>query len=371
LTLKKKCLVLVSNDLTFDQRVRKTCDSMLSEGYQIELVGVRKSKSHDINRTYKTTRLRVFFSKGWLFYAMLNLRLFFYILFRSYDVVWSNDLDTLLPAAMLKRLKKYALIYDSHEYFTEAEGLTGRDSIKKIWERIERYAVPKADVFITVNESIAKIYSTKYARLVHVLRNMPNANSMNSELHQTLLELPNQFVLLQGAYIDPDRGGMELVSAFEYIDSKKLVVVGAGRDLPNMKRLVNEKGLNEKVHFIDRLPPEELRELTKRAWLGVSLDKPVHLNYTLSLPNKIFDYIHAEIPVLVSPLVELKRIVEEYQVGIVLTEVTPNAIAQAILGLSDEERLEFCKNAKKAKQSLTWESDMNDVLVAIKKQIPH
>lgn len=344
---------------------------MLSEGYQIELLGVKKRESRDIIRSYKTIRLHVFFSKGRLFYAMLNLRLLFYILFRSYDVVWSNDLDTLLPAALLKRLKKYALIYDSHEYFTEAEGLTGRDSIKKIWERIEKYAVPKADIFITVNQSIAEIYSAQYSRSVQVLRNMPNANSVNSELNRALLELPNEFVLLQGAYIDPDRGGMELVSAFEYIDSKKLLVVGSGRDLPNMKQLAIEKGLNEKVLFIDRLAPEELRELTKKAWLGVSLDKPVHLNYTFSLPNKIFDYVHAEIPVLVSPLVELKRIVEEYNVGIVLTEVTPKAIAQAILGLTEDERLEFCKNAKKAKQSLTWESDMNRVLVAIKKQIPH
>ncbi|MFM7619313.1 MAG: glycosyltransferase [Bacteroidota bacterium] len=351
--------------------MRKTCDSMLSEGYQIELLGVKKRESRDIIRSYKTTRLHVFFSKGWLFYAMLNLRLLFYILFRSYDVVWSNDLDTLLPAALLKRLKKYALIYDSHEYFTEAEGLTGRDSIKKIWERIEKYAVPKADVFITVNQSIAEIYSAQYSRSVQVLRNMPNANSGNSELHDALFELPDQFVLLQGAYIDPDRGGMELVSAFEYIDSKKLLVVGSGRDLPNMKQLVIEKGLNEKVLFIDRLAPQELRELTKKAWLGVSLDKPVHLNYTFSLPNKIFDYIHAEIPVLVSPLVELKRIVQEYKVGVVLTEVTPKAIAQAILGLTEDERLEFCKNAKKAKQNLTWESDMNGVLGAIKKQIPH
>lgn len=361
-------MVLVSNDLTFDQRVRKTCDSILAEGYQIELVGVKKPKSQVINRTYKTIRLNVIFSKGGLFYAMLNLRLFFYILFRSYDVVWSNDLDTLLPAALLKRLKKYTLIYDSHEYFTEAEGLTGRDKIKKIWERIEKFAVPKADVFITVNESIAEIYSTKYERLVHVLRNMPNAHTEISDVGRVNIELPKQFVLLQGAYIDPDRGGMELVSAFQYIYSKKLLVVGAGRDLPNMKRLVNEKGLNEKVQFIDRLPPDELRELTKRAWLGVSLDKPMHLNYTLSLPNKIFDYIHAEIPVLVSPLVELKRIVEEYNVGIVLTEVTAKAIAEAILQLSEEERLSYCIHAKEAKQYLTWETDMNVVMLAIKKQ---
>lgn len=136
-------MVLVSNDLTFDQRVRKTCDSLLAEGYQIELVGVKRPKSQVINRTYKTIRLNVIFSKGGLFYAMLNLRLFFYILFRSYDLVWSNDLDTLLPAALLKRLKKYILIYDSHEYFTEAEGLTGRDKIKKSGSELKSLLCPR------------------------------------------------------------------------------------------------------------------------------------------------------------------------------------------------------------------------------------
>jgi len=365
-TLKKKCLVLVSNDITFDQRVRKTCDTLVANEFQIELVGVKKKLSQPLNRPYTTIRKNVFFSKGWLFYAFLNLRFFFHVLFRSYDLVWCNDLDTLLPAAILKRWKKFILIYDSHEYFTEAEGLTGRTKIKHIWERIERYSVQKVDVFITVNQSIASIYSAKYNQSIHVLRNMPNALNNNAALE---IHLPTDFVLLQGAYIDPDRGGMELVAAFQFLDSKKLLVVGSGRDIPNMKKFVAEKGLHEKVVFIDRLPPNELRELTKKAWLGVSLDKPVHLNYTLSLPNKIFDYIHAEIPVLVSPLVELKGIVEHYNVGIVLPEVTPAAIAEAIQELSEEQRQLYIQNTKLAKLELVWENDAQTVMDAIKMQI--
>jgi glycosyltransferase involved in cell wall biosynthesis len=366
--LKKKCLVLVSNDLTFDQRVRKTCDSLLEAGFEIALVGVHKKSSKELSRPYHTHRLNVLFSKGSLFYAVLNIRLFFFILFRKNDLVWCNDLDTLLPAAMLKKLKGYTLIYDSHEYFTEAEGLTGRGFVRSIWEKIERFAVPKADVFITVNESIADIYSTIYHRFVHVLRNMPNVSSGQVDGKVPELNFQGEFVLLQGAYIDPDRGGIELVQAFEFIHNKKLLVVGSGRDVPNMKSMVRAKGLSEKVVFLDRLPPEELRELTKRAWLGVSLDKPIHLNYALSLPNKVFDYIHAEIPVLVSPLIELKRLVDTYQVGIVLKEVSPTSIAETINALSDEQRMKFCSNARRAKLELVWENDISVVMLEVKKQ---
>jgi glycosyltransferase involved in cell wall biosynthesis len=269
---------------------------------------------------------------------------------------------------MLKRLKGYTLIYDSHEYFTEAEGLTGRGFVRSIWEKIERFAVPKADVFITVNESIADIYSTIYHRFVHVLRNMPNVSSGQVDGKVPELNFQGEFVLLQGAYIDPDRGGIELVQAFEFIHNKKLLVVGSGRDVPNMKSMVRAKGLSEKVVFLDRLPPEELRELTKRAWLGVSLDKPIHLNYALSLPNKVFDYIHAEIPVLVSPLIELKRLVDTYQVGIVLKEVSPTSIAETINALSDEQRMKFCSNARRAKLELVWENDISVVMLEVKKQ---
>ena len=174
------------------------------------------------------------------------------------------------------------------------------------------------------------------------------------------------YVILQGAYIDPDRGGMELVEAFQYVQSVKLKIVGAGRDLPRLKERAAELSLLDKIEFIDRLPYEELRQLTKWAKLGISLDKPMHLNYTLSLPNKLFDYIHAGVPVLVSPLVELQRIVSEYQVGVVVDEVHPKVIAEAIeRAIASEDYPVWVSNCAQAARVLNWESDFQKIRVAL------
>jgi glycosyltransferase involved in cell wall biosynthesis len=318
-----------------------------------------KSGSTPLKRNYSTQRLNVFFSKGPLFYFMLNVRMLFYLLFHKTEIIWANDLDVLWPAVFMKKLRGTKVIYDSHEYFTEAEGLTGRERIKAIWTRIEERCVPHVDLFLTVNESIAAIYRKKYNREVLVQRNMPILLEDESE-REELFEVKT--VVLQGAYIDPDRGGMELVEAFQFLEGIQLLIVGAGRDLENIKRRIAELHLEERVKVLPRMSYFELKKLTQRVHLGVSLDKPLHLNYTLSLPNKLFDYIHAGVPVLVSNLVEPACIVNEYQVGEVVEEVTPEAIAEGIQKVLNSLSYEDYRAAtKKAKSALHWQADFDKI----------
>lgn len=351
--------VLVSNDLTYDQRVSKICDSLQYKNWEVRLVGVLKPGSTQLQRNYSTKRLNVFFGRGPLFYFMLNVRLFFYLLFHKTDIIWANDLDVLLPAVFMKKLRGTKIIYDSHEYFTEAEGLTGRERIKAIWTYVEEQCVPQVDLFLTVNESIASIYRKKYNREVLVQRNMPILVEDESE-REELFEVKT--VVLQGAYIDPDRGGMELVEAFQFLEEIQLLIVGAGRDLENIKRRIVELHLEEKVKVLPRMSYFELKKLTQRVHLGVSLDKPLHLNYTLSLPNKLFDYIHAGVPVLVSNLVEPTRIVNEYNVGEVVEEVTPEAIAKGIQKvLNSGSYVAYRVATKKAKSALHWQADFDKI----------
>jgi glycosyltransferase involved in cell wall biosynthesis len=360
----KHITVLVSNDLQHDQRVAKVCATLLEMGFRITLVGRLLPDSKPFERPYETRRFRLPFQTGALFYAALNVRLFFYLLFKRTDIIVANDLDTLLPAFLIARLKGRELVYDSHEYFTEAEGLTNRPLPKKVWLSIEGFIFPKLKHVITVNETIAGIYRALYHVPVHVVRNVPMLREEVVVASREALGLPTEkrIILLQGAYIDPDRGGMELAQSMEFLPDALLLIIGSGRDLENIKREVTKKNLEERVRFIAKVPFRELQQYTAVADVGVSLDKPLHLNYAYSLPNKLFDYIHAGLPVLVSDLPELRRIVEGYNLGRVVSRVEPREIATALQEMfSDENGGVWKLNALKAAKELNWQREQEVV----------
>lgn len=354
--MKKRIIVLVSNDLTFDRRVEKTCDLWTNKGWQLSLVGVLKEHSIALDRCYRTERLRTFFEKGAGFYVVLQVKLFFYLMFHSADVIWANDLDTLLPARIVGKLKGIPVIYDSHELFTEGEGLTGRPIAKGVWKLVERICFPGLNRVVTVNDSIAAIFMKRYNNDVQVVRNVPVGNR---EAIQPLdVVLPEgKKIILQGAYIDPDRGGEELVEAMQFIPSVNLIVVGSGRAIPAMK-----SSAGDNVFFFDRMPHDKLRSITAACDLGLSLDKPAHDNYKYSLPNKLFDYWQVGIPVLASPMIEVEKLILKYDAGRILRSWSPREIATQIEEILNSAHYTVWKNnTRLAAEENTWEKEVTTI----------
>ncbi|MBS1632204.1 MAG: glycosyltransferase, partial [Bacteroidetes bacterium] len=127
----------------------------------------------------------------------------------------------------------------------------------------------------------------------------------------------------------------------------------------DLKKLCQNLQLETKVRFIEKIPFSELRKFTSGAFLGFSLDKPTNLNYQLSLPNKIFDYIHAGIPVIASEIREVKKILETYQVGTTIPEISAQAIAAAIMNIYQNQQLyeNWKKNTAGAASGLCWQKE--------------
>lgn len=335
-----RAIVCVTNDLSTDNRVHRTCVVLRELGYEVLLVGRHMRESLPLQRPYSTKRMRLLFRKGPLFYAGYNLRLFFLLLFRRADLIVANDLDTLLACYLAKG--KRALAYDSHEYFTEVPELQGRFA-KRVWLAIERWIFPKLKHVITVNGSIASAYRDLYGVPVEVVRNIPMHRDLGPLPSRRELDLPEDcFILvLQGSGINVDRGGEEAVMAMRDLPEALLLVIGGGDALPVLERLVKEHRLEDRVRLLPRMPYERMMQYTRNADLGLSLDKDTSLNYRFSLPNKLFDYFHAHIPVLVSELPEVAGIVRHYEAGIVIPHVEPGLIAAEVHRLiPDHERRE-------------------------------
>lgn len=339
--------------MSTDQRVHKVALTLQELGYDVLLVGRRLKNSVPLDRTYTTKRFRLLFNKGFLFYASHNIRLFWYLLFRRFDLVWAVDLDTLWAGYMYSKLRKTRLVYDSHELFTEVPELTNRPFVKRFWTRVERNIFPKLTTVFTVSEPIATHYSEKYGVPVHVLRNLP----LRKEAQHTL-SLDNKIILYQGA-VNMNRGVEELVLAMKQIDNAKLLIVGDGDVFKNVQDLVVSNQLTDNVQLLGKVPFEQLDALTQTATIGVSLEKGDSISYHYSLPNKVFDYIKNGIPVLVSALPETTKLVNTYELGRTIESITPNEIAASLQQLlsDDKKLLEYAENCKKAHLELNWEKE--------------
>ena len=358
----KKAIVSVTNDLYTDQRVHKVCTFLVDQGYDVLLVGRLRKTSVALNdQNYKTKRMRLLFDKGAVFYAAFNFRLFLFLLFKKTDVLVSNDLDTLLANYMANKFKRNcSLVYDSHEYFTEVPELTSRPAVQKIWLRIERWIFPSLEKVYTVNDSIAKIYTDLYQKKVQVVRNISPLWQPEELKSKSDLNIPEnkQLIILQGAGINIDRGGEEAVEAMQSIDAV-LMIVGDGDVVPQLKERVKELNLESKVIFYGKKTYSIMMNYTHYASIGLTLDKPTNLNYKLSLPNKVFDYMHTSTAVVATEIKEVANVVRKHDIGEIIDVLTPESLAQTInkLLLNQERLLEYQANCKVASQLENWENE--------------
>ena len=370
-TTKKIAFVSVINDLVTDNRVNKTCMALIECGYDVTLVGRKLSNSLPIpNWTFKTIRLKMIFKKGPAFYFFFNFRLFFVGLINKTDLFYANDLDTLAPMFLLSKLKKKPLIYDSHELFCEVPELKASRIKKSIWQKLEGYIIPKLKTCITVNDSIAKIYEAKYNVPFYIIRNISDFDQSFIPKSRVQLSLPEdkKIILLQGAGINVDRGAEELIDAMEFVQNAVLYIIGSGDVWENLKqKVLFNKNIQNKVVLINKLPKSELINYTFNADLGLSIDKNTNLNYLYSLPNKIFDYIQAEIPILASRLPEIENIILQYKIGDFIDDHNPKTIANKLNEMLYSQQLSsYKKYLAIAKKEITWKSEKEKLLTIIK-----
>jgi glycosyltransferase involved in cell wall biosynthesis len=359
-TQGKTIIVSVINDLATDQRVLRSCSVLKEKGFEVILFGRELKNSPSVDHLpYRTKRIRMIFTKGPLFYFWFNVRLYLFLLRTKTDVLFANDLDTLWANFRISELKKIPLIYDSHEIFCEVPELQNRPLKKQIWEKLESRILPQLKNCITVNQSIADHFKEKYKTPFAVVRNIPSKPPpFELRSKQELgISADKKTLILQGSGINIERGAEELVMAMQYVDAR-LFIIGGGDVFEDLKRSVRQLNLGDKVIVKDKMPKNELLHYTYNSDIGISIDKDSNLNYHFSLPNKIFDYIQAGLPVLASPLPEIKQIVSHYNIGCFIENHDPKHIAERINFMlnSDQYRL-WKENTKKAAAENDWEKE--------------
>ncbi|MFM9948677.1 MAG: glycosyltransferase family 4 protein [Saprospiraceae bacterium] len=363
-----KIILTVTNDLAYDQRMMRICRSLATAGHEVELVGRLRPGSPPLPKMpYRQTRLACRFEKGKLFYLEYNLRLLFWLLFRRFDVLSAVDLDTILPCLWASRLHRKPCVYDAHEYFTEVPEVVRRPRVRRIWESVARYAIPRMKRCYTVGDCLAGILSERYGVPFASIRNVPvpvPPNSSSAELPNAELEFGStgergtKIILYQGA-LNEGRGLETAIEAIQEIEGAVLWLAGEGDLSAELREKVKQLSLTQKVHFLGFVLPNALPGITAQAWIGLNLLENKGLSYYYSLANKAFDYIQAGLPSIQMDFPEYRKLNEDWQVFELVADLEVETLRQAIRKLLDDaphyQKLQ--ENCRKAAASLNWEQE--------------
>ncbi|MFN6944913.1 MAG: glycosyltransferase [Cytophagaceae bacterium] len=354
----KKLVFTVTNDILYDQRMERICQTLSSAGYDVTIIGREKKGSKSLeHKSYRQQRLPMIFQKGKLFYIEYNLRLFFRLLFIPCDVICSIDLDTIVPCYYAAKMRNKVLVYDAHEYFTEVIEVVRRPGVKKIWEKIERTYLSRIKYAYTVNDSLKQLFENKYPLKFEVIRNVSklDSNGVNKA------EETEPYIIYAGA-VNEGRGLDECIDAMQFLEVK-LYICGDGDILQRLIFKVKEMELEHKVIFTGYLKPSDLRRMISKAWLGVLLLENKGLSYYYSLANKFFDYLHAGIPQVTVDFPEYKLLNAQHEVA-VLTELKVENIVGAVKSLQrdPEQYRKLSENCLNARREWNWEKESQKLL---------
>ncbi|MES2654355.1 MAG: glycosyltransferase [Bacteroidota bacterium] len=356
--LKKKILLCVTNDISYDQRMQRIGESLFRAGYEVELIGrlLPNSKPVDTAFPFKTTRLKCTFNKGKLFYIEYNIRLLLYLVKQNFDAICAVDFDTLLAAKVATGLQNKILVFDAHEHFTEVPEVTNRPFTKWIWHKLGKLLVPYAKLCYTVGPQLADILSKTYHHHFKFIMNVPAVTKQTSEPVNSAenFAASPKIILYQGA-LNESRGLEQSILAMHQITNAQLLIAGEGDLSASLRELVQTEKLSDKVIFLGYLTPTELKKYTQKAAVGLNLLEPVGLSYYYSLANKYFDYMQAGVPCVCANFPEYQHINQQYACS-VLTDCEVTAIASAINNLLNnwEQYEQLSKNCLKASEAFNW-----------------
>lgn len=349
----KRLVFTVTNDLSYDQRMKRICGTLAANGYTCELIGRKRSNSAPLQEeSFEQTRLRCIFEKGKLFYLEYNFRLFWYLLFTKFDVICAVDLDSILPAYIVAKIRGKRLVYDAHEYFTEMQEIISRPFVHRLWAGLERFMMRRIKHAYTISHGYAKLFNDRYGKTFEVIRNVP----ARQPLAQATKSDP--FIIYQGA-LNVGRGLEESISAMKLLDQTTLKIYGDGPKRSDLEHLAQGLQLNGHIQFKGSIEPSKLPAITRRAWCGLTLFSDQGLHHKYSLANRFFDYIHAGIPQIAIDFPEYRAFNDEYEVAVLIDDLSPQGIAQAVNNLYyDQVHYDRLRdNCARAQAENCWEKE--------------
>ncbi|PIF03444.1 MAG: glycosyl transferase family 1 [Arcobacter sp.] len=379
----KKVISIVLNNFKNDSRVLKENISLQKAGYDVKVVALHEEPLQEFDEVQKVPVHRVKLkSRSWSKNKIVQVFKYIEFIYRvikqykNNDIFHCNDLNA-LPIGVLIKLffnRNAKVVYDAHEYETEINGLKGIE--KKLTKLLEKLLIKYADKTITVSNAIAN----EYVRLYNIEKpalvlNNPTYQQVGK--HNKFREVfdisEEQSIFLYQGGLSKGRGIEILLDTFKLLweetkqDKNYPVIVFMGYGI--LEDEIKKQAENYKnIYFHQAVSPDVLLTYTSSADFGISTIEDTCLSYHYCLPNKMFEYIMAEVLVIVSDLPEMKRLVQTNEIGTIAKQNTPIGLKEAIKKAVLLDKKQLLINIKKVKHIYNWE-EQEKVLLNIYKDL--
>lgn len=279
---------------------------------------------------------------------------------RKPDIVHCNDFDTLPFGFLAAVICDSALVYDSHELWSVNGQVTQHRIGGWLVRTIEGFIASRCDAVISVSHAAGDWLKAEYdLKNLYVVTNCPNIGTVRR------LPKESEFELLYHGMFAPDRGCEELISCAKDVRPYGIHIHfrGYGEWMGHYKQLSEATG-QDNIIFSDKVPAGEVSTAASASHVGVALTRPITKSYELTVSNKLFEYLAAGLPVILSDVPEHRYLNEKYHFGIILHEMTAEALAQAAIRIRTDEALykELAQNAEAASKELCFEKEGQNLL---------
>jgi glycosyltransferase involved in cell wall biosynthesis len=367
------------NEFTNASRVLKQTNSLVKSGFakNIEIAalyseGLQKTQKYAPNITCNRFEL---ISRGWgknfitqvFKYIEFCWRVYWFYKHKNIKMVNIHSLGLLPLGLLLKWTYKAKLVYDTHELETETNGTEGFR--KKVAKLLEKRLIKYVDLTLVVSENIANWYANEYGmpRPPAIMNAPVYEEPLKSDVFREKFAIrPDQVIFLYQGCLVKGRGVKLLLDAFKARTDDKAVIVFMGYgELENDIQQAMQTTSN--IYFHPAVPPNVVLEHTVAGDIGFSFIERTCLSYYYCMPNKLFEYAMAGLPVIVSNMKEMREFVEKYGFGLIAEEASPVGLYQAIDKILACDLETMKANAKHAAKENSWEHQEQKMLNAYAK----
>lgn len=315
----KKIFIAFLGNPRFDSRITNLSNSLREDGCKVSVLGFDWFISSE---DYFDEETKIFAIKKNKFSLFFYLQFVFILISElvssDAEVYFAEDLYTLPFVTTIAKIKRAKVYYNSREIYAHLGGLRNRPMLQKVVKSIEKFFITKVDLVLTTgpldSEYIEKLYNISDTLVV---RNIPLYQKTVSkiDLRKKYNIDQGRLILIYQGVILPGRGLKQIINAVARLPKTVLVILGDGEQKNNFIELTNKLKISDRIIFAGTIDQKELINYTSGGNIGLSLIENISISYYHALPNKLFEYIMAGLPVLCSDLPQMKKIIDDYKVG--------------------------------------------------------